>query len=240
MIFAGICAGGRGTRLKSETPKQFLLLGGKPIISYSAETFLSCGEIEKIFIAVSEEYVEHCKKLFTDPRIKVIKGGCDRSETVALLAEACEKYGKGASQEDILVTHDAARPFVTAETIRRTVAAAESFGACGTALSSSDTVLQCENGFVAAAPPRSEMYLAQTPQTFKLGVFNNVWSRLDDSEKRSATDVCGMFFRAGVRVKIVEGDKKCFKITVREDMERAENLLTGTVKTTPNLSKIDN
>ena len=229
MIFGGICAGGQGTRFSSEArsdiPKQFLLLDGKPVISYSVETFLQCEEIERVFIAVSEEYTEHCEKLFSPygEKVKIIRGGASRGDTVALLAEECER--NGADEGDILVTHDAARPFVTTEAIRRCVQAAKDCGVSGTALPASDTVLKCENGFVTAAPKRSEMYLAQTPQCFKIGGFNEVWGRLSEGEKELATDVCGMFFRAGVKVKLVEGDKECFKITFAEDLDRAEEML---------------
>lgn len=228
MVFAGICGGGQGTRFKSETnsgtPKQFLLLGGKPVISYCVETFLSCKEIEKVFVAVSEEYISYTEKLLSDPRVKVIKGGDSRGETVARLVKECENYS-GASENDILVTHDAARPFVTPAAVGRSVEAARIYGASGTTLPASDTVLECREGFVTGAPPRSEMYLAQTPQCFKIGLFNEIWGKLSREEKAAATDVCGMFYRAGAAVKIVEGDKECFKITYGEDMERAEQWL---------------
>ena len=230
MIFGGICAGGKGTRLntelnmntqkRSETPKQFLLLEGKPIIAYSVESFLSCKEIEKVFVAVPDEFLDFCSKLFTDRRVKVIKGGKTRAETVAILAEHCERHGGG--EEDVLVTHDAARPFVSGELIKKSIAAAKEHGVCGTALPATDTVLRCNNdGFVTAAPLRSEMFLAQTPQSFKLGLFNKVWSALSAKERENATDVCGMFFRTGVKVKIIEGEKSCFKITFSEDIEKA-------------------
>ncbi len=224
MIFAGICAGGKGTRLSadgySSLPKQFMLLGEKPVIAYSVESFLLCREIKTVFIAVSEDFFEHCEGLFREPRIKTIRGGKNRAETVAALAAACREYG--GTDGDILVTHDAARPFVSKEVIRRCVEAAEEYGAAGAALPASDTVLRCERGLVADAPPRSEMFLAQTPQSFKLGLFHKVWSGLSQKEKEEATDVCGMFYRAGERVRIVEGEKQCFKITFGEDMEKAE------------------
>lgn len=230
MLFAGICAGGQGTRFKSgvkpefsNTPKQFLLLEGKPVISYCVETFLRWGKADKIFVAAAEEYIDYCEKLFADKRVKVIKGGKTRGDTVALLVKECEKYG--AEKDDILATHDAARPFVTTEGIERSVEAAKEHGASGTALPASDTVLECRGGFVAGAPARSGMYLAQTPQCFKIGVFNEVWERLSEAERESATDVCGMIWRAGGKVRIVEGDKECFKITFEEDFYRAEELL---------------
>lgn len=223
MVFVGICAGGQGTRLNSDIPKQFLLLNGKPVIAYSAEKFLQFEGIDKIFIAVSEDYFEYTRQLFPNKKIEIVKGGQTRSETVEILVRECEK--RGGSDDDILITHDAARPFLSNKMISECLEAARECGASGTAVPATDTVLRCENGFVTSAPPRSEMFLAQTPQCFRVGIFNQVWNSLSEEEREWATDICGMFFRAGVNVKIVKGDERCFKITVREDLQRAENLL---------------
>jgi len=193
------------------------------MISYSVETFLRCERIEKVFVAVSEEFISRCEALFRDPRVKVIKGGETRGDTVAKLVKECEKCG--AAYEDVLATHDAARPFVKLDAVENAIEAARVYGASGTALPATDTVLKCRNGFVTAAPSRSEMFLAQTPQCFKIGVFNEAWEKLSEEEKALSTDVCGMLCRAGVTVKIVEGSKECFKITFEEDMERAEEQL---------------
>ena len=223
MLFAGICAGGKGERFGGDTPKQFLQLRGKPVIMHSVEAFLQCGEIGCVFAAVSEEWIERCREMFAQyDRVAVVQGGSDRGETVARLVEAA--FAEGGSDNDVIATHDAARPFVSPDVIRRCAAAAEKFGVGGTALAASDTVLQCVDGIVTAAPPRSEMFLAQTPQCFKLGLFREVWGRLPEEEKKAATDVCGMFFRAGVEVRIVEGARECFKITTEEDMRRAERI----------------
>lgn len=223
MVFAGICAGGKGQRLGGDLPKQFLPLKGKPMIMHSVKAFLQCAEIERIFIAVSGEWVEYCRELFTQyDSITVITGGADRGETVARLADAA--FAGGGSEEDVLATHDAARPFVTAGIIERCVAAAKEYGVSGTAVAATDTVLQCQGGFVSAAPDRKEMFLAQTPQCFRLGAFREVWGKMSDTEKKAATDVCGMFCRVGARVKIIEGDVRCFKITTAEDLERAERI----------------
>lgn len=221
MIFAGICAGGKGERFGGDVPKQFLLLNGKPVIMYSTEAFLQCGEIDNILVAVSSDWVEYCRELFAGlDRVSVILGGADRGETVERLVNGA--FGLGACEGDIIATHDAARPFVAVETIRRCVAAAKEWGVSGAAIAATDTVLQCREGVVVAAPKRSEMFLAQTPQCFRLGLFREVWGGLSESEKRAATDVCGMFCRAGVEVRIVEGSAECFKITTAEDLKRAE------------------
>ena len=223
MIFAGICAGGKGERFGGDMPKQFLPLKGKPMIMHSVETFLRCKEIGRVFVAVGDEWMKYCQELLAQyDSITVIQGGSDRGETVERLVEAA--YAAGGSDGDMIATHDAARPFVSTDLIRRCVSAAEKYGVSGAAVAATDTVLQCRNGAVVAAPDRKEMFLAQTPQCFKLGAFREVWGRLSSEEKKAATDVCGMFCRAGAEVRIVEGDGKCFKITTAEDMERAEHV----------------
>lgn len=221
MIFAGICAGGKGERFGGDVPKQFLPLKGKPMLLHSVEAFLRCEEIGRVFVAVSSEWLGYCRELVEQyERVDVAEGGRDRGETVERLVEAA--FAAGGGDDDIIATHDAARPFVNVEVIRRCVRAAEVYGVSGTAVAAVDTVLQCRGGVVVAAPDRREMFLAQTPQCFRLGAFRKVWMGLSDEEKRGATDVCGMFCRAGVEVRIVEGCNRCFKITAKEDLERAE------------------
>ncbi len=224
MYFGGICAGGFGTRFGGDIPKQYLTLKGKPVILYSVEEMLKSGKIEKVFAAVSKDYIQYCKELFKNykSQVEVIEGGADRSETVALLAEKALQTG---GENDILITHDAARPLVTSDTFLKCALAAEEYGVSGTAIAATDTVLQCRDGFVAAAPNRKEMFLAQTPQCFKLGLFKEVWQSLSEKEKHSATDVCGMFFRAGKKVKIVEGEIRGQKITLKEDIKRLEDFM---------------
>ncbi|MCM1297994.1 MAG: 2-C-methyl-D-erythritol 4-phosphate cytidylyltransferase [Firmicutes bacterium] len=222
MIFGGICAGGNGTRLGGDTPKQFLMLKNKPVICYSAEAMLKFDRLDKLFIAVGKDKTDYCKKLFCDKRIEIIQGGETRNETMVLLAEKALKAG---SQEDILITHDAARPFVDLDTIVSTAEAAEKYGAAAACIPASDTVLRCCDGFLREAPPREEMYLAQTPQAFRIGLFLSVWNRLSQKEKALATDICGIFDKRLVTVKITEGSINCFKITYKEDLERAEAML---------------
>lgn len=219
MFFAGICAGGSGTRFGGTVPKQFTELNGKPVIAYSVEELLKWEGLKHIFIAVSKEYTDYCRGLFASPRITVIESGRLRSETVALLAEAAIGE-RDTDKDDVLLTHDAARPLVSLDTMKRCAAAAVEYGVSGTAVRAVDTVLRCKDGFVMEAPPREEMWLAQTPQCFKLGLFKEVWGTMTEEEKEAATDVCGMFFRKGIKVKIVEGEEKGGKITVKEDLEK--------------------
>lgn len=218
MVYAGICASGNGTRFGGALPKQFVELNGKPVIAYSVEELLKWEELKRIYIAVSREYADYCGELFSDPRIRVIEGGEIRSETVALLAEAAMRE-PNAHENDVMLTHDAVRPFVGLETMKRCARAAEIYGVSGTAIAAVDTVLRCKDGFVTEAPPREEMLLAQTPQCFRLGMFKEAWGTMTKQEREAATDVCGMFYRKGFRVRIVEGEKQGGKITVKEDLE---------------------
>lgn len=215
MYFGAICAAGKGTRFGGDIPKQYILLKGKPVIAYSVQEMLKCPQIEKIFVAVSVDYIGYCKGLFPDSRVEVIGGGASRSETVAIMAEKALEIG---SENDIMITHDAARPLVSKETFILCAEAAKEYGVSGTAVPAADTVLQCRDGFVYAAPTRNEMFLAQTPQCFKLGLFKEVWDNISEEEKQKATDACGMFFRAGKQVRIVEGEQKGIKITARQDL----------------------
>lgn len=222
MIFAGICAGGSGTRIGGEIPKQYLLLKGKPIISYSVEAFLKCEEVGKILIAVSRDRIDYCKALFPNQKIEVIEGGETRNDTMAILVKKALETG---TKSDILITHDAARPFVTEKAIKNAAEGAKEYGGATAAVPASDTVLQCKGGLLKLAPPREEMFLAQTPQAFKIGLFLSIWESLDEKEKNSATDLCGIFSKRNAPVKITEGDRCCFKITYKEDLERAEQFL---------------
>lgn len=223
MVFGGICAAGSGSRVGGEVPKQFLPIKGKPMLAYSVEAFLRVREIERVYVAVNESWVEYCEKLFADEkRVCVISGGANRAETVERLVNAVAENGGG--DDDIIATHDAARPFISCELIQWCVKAAEEYGVSGAAIAATDTVLRCEGGFITGAPPREEMFLAQTPQCFKVGIFRKVWNNLSEEDKAKATDVCGMMFRAGVKVKIVEGEKGCFKITTAEELEMVEKL----------------
>ena len=223
MVFGGICAAGSGSRIGGEVPKQFLPIKGKPMLTYSVEAFLRLKEIERIYVAVNENWTEYCEKLFADEKqVCVISGGANRAETVERLVNAVVENGGG--DNDVIVTHDAARPFVSCELIQCCVKAADEYGVSGAAIAATDTVLRCEGGFITDAPPREKMFLAQTPQCFKIGLFKRVRDSLSEEEKAKATDVCGMMFRAGVGVRIVEGEKNCFKVTTAEELEMAEKL----------------
>src|SRR5690625_3249714 len=118
MIYAGILAGGKGTRMGNvPMPKQFLSLNDKPIIVHTVEKFILNNEFENIIIATPKEWVNHTndilKKYQLDlPKVKVVEGGSDRNETIMSVIDYIDET-HSLSDDDILVTHDAVRPFLT-------------------------------------------------------------------------------------------------------------------------------
>jgi len=136
MIFAAIVAGGVGTRLGSNIPKQFLMLGNKPIIIHTVEKFLLCSKFDAIYIGIHENWLPYAKDIFaknnlTSKKIYFSQGGENRNLTIMNIIKDIEtKFGE--SNEHILVTHDAVRPFVTLRIIEENINAAKKFGACDT------------------------------------------------------------------------------------------------------------
>ena len=229
MVTAAIAAGGSGHRMGTETPKQFLEIAGVPVIIRTISVFLENPLIDHIIVGIHPGWCEHLNGLIEiyikdSSKISVIAGGADRNGTICNMVEkAAESFS--LCDDDIFLTHDAARPFVESRIIAANIDAAGKYGVCTSAIAAADTILRCtEDGFVRDIPARREMYQCQTPQSFKYGLFKKVVSQLSEEELAAATDVSGLFLLMGYEVKIVEGSINNFKITYPEDLERAESL----------------
>lgn len=216
-VSALIAAGGRGLRFGSALPKQFLSLGGRSILERSVDAFRHSDVIDDVVVALPPELAESPPPslLVGGKRIEIVAGGARRQDSVA------NAFARVVNRADIVVIHDAARPFVTDETIRRTVAAAAESGAAIAALPALDTVKRAgANGVVTATLPREEIYLAQTPQAFRTSVLREALALRSD-----ATDEATLAEQAGHLVQIVEGDSRNLKITTPADLAMAERLL---------------
>ena len=152
MIYAGILAGGTGTRMGiSNMPKQFLDLGNKPIIIHTIEKFLLEPEIERIVVGVHEDWVSHAEDLveqyvptFRD-RIIITPGGVDRNTTIENIIKRINEY-KELTDEDIVVTHDSVRPFITLRIIKDNIRLAKESDAVDTVVEAVDTIDKSTNG----------------------------------------------------------------------------------------------
>lgn len=227
MVVAGIVAGGTGSRMGQSTkPKQFLDVADKPIVVHTIEKFMASPVIDYIVIGVhsdwENELQELIKKYFNDnERIAVTVGGATRNDTIKNIVEvAKEKFM--ADENTIMVTHDAVRPFVTLKMIEENVNAAEEYGVCDTVIGATDTIVQSDDGrYVTNIPVRSEMYQSQTPQSFKIGIFDEVYDDMSEEELNVVTDACKMFYLRGYKVKLVAGDVSNIKITYPFDLKMA-------------------
>ncbi len=227
MIFAGIVAGGTGTRMGADIPKQFLKIGEKPIIIHTISRFLENKNIEKIYLGVHPDWIEYTNKILSEynldnSRISIIKGGTDRNSTVFNIIDLIvNEYN--INDSDIILTHDGVRPFVTQKVINNNIDAALKYGACGTYIPAVDTIIRSQDGnIVSEVPPRPEMFQAQTPQSFNILKLKNTYKSLTEVEKEKLTDTCSVFTIKGLPIHIVEGDVLNMKITTAHDLKIAD------------------
>lgn len=228
MIFAAIVAGGVGSRMNISTmPKQFLPLGDKPIIIYTLEKFLLSKKIDYIYIGVHSIWISHMKVLLDEfnidkSRIRISQGGADRNSTIFnIIADIEKEFGE--SDEHIIVTHDAVRPFVTLRMIDENIEAAFKYGACNTVIPEVDTIIVSEDGnIISDMPDRSKIYHSQTPQSFNINLLKRLYNALSDEERLTLTDACKICVMGGVEVKLLKGDASNMKITTVGDYNIAK------------------
>ena len=225
MIYAIIAAGGIGSRMGSDMPKQYIKVGGKEIIRHTAEKFSAISRIDKVIILCPEDWVSFTKSLFTDEKITVISGGTTRNDTLMKAIDFIEATD-GLSEETLLVTHDAVRPFVTAEIIENNIDALIKYGATGTAIPATDTIFESrDKEVISTVPDRSKLFQAQTPQCFGALKLRELYNSLSDSEKEILTDACKIYTIKGYDVHLVKGHVSNIKITYPYDLIVAEAIL---------------
>ncbi|WP_456028550.1 IspD/TarI family cytidylyltransferase [Ruminococcus sp.] len=229
MIFAGIVAGGCGSRVKSAViPKQFIEIGGVPIIVRTVRAFLAVDSIDVVYVGIKPDWHEYTDKLFErfgidKKRVRVINGGADRNGTVMNIANAIyAEYGE--NEKDIILTHDAVRPFVTEKIIRDNISAMAKHSACGTYMPAADTIIRSDGEKVRETLNRSELYQAQTPQTFRLGELRRNYYSLSEEQNKKLTDTCSVFTACNEDIYLVVGDALNFKITTDSDLRMANAL----------------
>lgn len=220
MNYALILAGGSGTRLGGDVPKQFLDLAGRPVIAWSMKAFNDTEDITGIVVACPEAYRENVWEIGEangiGKLVAVVAGGETR-QLSAYNALTAIDY----SDDDIVLIHDAARPFVTSAVIRDCIEAADAFGAASTYVKVTDTIAEAWDGFVAAIPDRSSLYNTQTPQSFRYGIIRRSHDRARAAGAINSSDDVRLVMDAGTRVRVVEGDYRNIKITTPYDMALA-------------------
>ena len=231
MVIAGIVAGGIGSRMgNSAVPKQFLEIGEKPVIIHTIEKFLVSSDIDYVVVGVHADWQDYMEDLINkyldkEERVVVTAGDSNRNGTIQKIIEKAEEVW-GIDDETIFVTHDAVRPFISLKIISDNVEAAKKFGVCDTVTAATDTIVQSSNQeYISEIPVRSEMYQGQTPQSFKYGIFKEVYNSMTKEELEIVTDACKMFFLRNYKVHLVEGSISNFKITYPFDLKMAKIMM---------------
>jgi len=232
-VTAIIAAGGRGHRFGNAGPKQLLSIGGRPILERSIAAFASHPSIDAIVVALPPELADEPPAYLRSAQASarqgigkplcIVAGGARRQDSVANAFAAADR------QSDVIVIHDAARPFASADLIGRTVAAAAESGAAVAAVQSRDTVKRATGSSVVSGLSRTvietlardTIYLAQTPQAFQRDVLRRALE-MGARDGVDATDEAALVELAGLPVRLVDGDASNIKITTPEDMALGE------------------
>jgi 2-C-methyl-D-erythritol 4-phosphate cytidylyltransferase/2-C-methyl-D-erythritol 2,4-cyclodiphosphate synthase len=233
-VTAIIAAGGRGHRLGNAEPKQLLSIGGRPILERSIAAFASHPSIDAIVVALPQELADEPPAYLRSAQasarqgigkpMSIVAGGARRQDSVANAFAVVDRHS------DVIVIHDAARPFASADLIARTVAAAAESGAAVAAVQSRDTVKRATEGSsvvsgfsrtVSETLARDTIYLAQTPQAFQRDILRRALE-IGARDGVDATDEAALVELAGLPVRLVDGDASNIKITTLEDMALGE------------------
>lgn len=210
-----LLAAGSGERLGLSTPKAFVRLAGRPMLVHAATSAHECPEVASILAVVPEGWEDAARELL-DPigPHAVVSGGVTRQASVraALAAE---------SSGDVLVCHDAARPFASPALYSAVVSALAGADGAVPVLAVADTVKRVRGGIVDATEPREGLALAQTPQAFDARALRDAHDRAE-REGVEVTDDAAALEWAGYRVSAVPGEARNFKVTTPEDLARAE------------------
>lgn len=225
--YAIIVGGGAGSRMGHSTPKQFLELGGKPILMHTMEAFARSPSQPKIILVLKKDSEPYWLELIAHYGFSVehqlVEGGESRFHSVKNALETIKAQEQDL--ENVLVSiHDGVRPFVSDVLIEETYKAAMEFGAVVTATTSRDSLREMvERGGINRAVDRTKFYLVQTPQTF-LGQV--IFRAYDLDYSPAFTDDASVVECFGHPIHIVNGDTQNIKITFIEDLAISEAILS--------------
>jgi 2-C-methyl-D-erythritol 4-phosphate cytidylyltransferase len=224
-IAAILPAAGMGTRMGAETPKQFLELGGVPLVIFTLQRLAACSAITHFYIATLPEEIAALELRASKEKlgrpVRVLRGGTTRQESVARALEEVP------ADTEIVLVHDAVRPFVTREQVERVIAEARKCGAAILGIPATDTIKEVKRvsqpedvALITATIRRERIVLAQTPQAFRYALLREVFASAA-KDGATASDEASLVERLGHDVHVVHGSDRNIKITRPADLELA-------------------
>jgi 2-C-methyl-D-erythritol 4-phosphate cytidylyltransferase len=207
--------------------KQFLTIGGVPVLVHCLRAFAMVERVGEILVAVRASEMERVSALVSrfglEGKVRVVEGGENRQMSVANALHALD-----CADDDVVLVHDAVRPLIDAATIERTIDAVEKHGAAIVGLPAVDTIKQVERtadgAIITSTIPRERVVQAQTPQGARCGLMKRAFAEAE-ADEFAGTDEASLLERAGIGVWVVAGSARNFKITQPGDLELAEYYL---------------
>lgn len=220
-------AGGSGSRMGADRPKQFLEVMGKTIIEWSIIAFSQVKEVDEVCIVCRKDWMDEVRSLVEKGNYTkvthILPGGRERYDS------SLSAIGAYANDDEVrLLLHDSVRPLVSQRIIHDCIRALDEFEAVDVAIPSTDTLIEVnEDGIITRTPKRSMMRNVQTPQGFRLGTIRRAYELALQDPAFETTDDCGVVFRylPDVPIKVIEGETTNIKITYPQDILMMEQVL---------------
>lgn len=228
MTYAIILSGGIGSRMESDTPKQYIEVNGKPIFIFCLQTFLNVQAIDAIVIGVAKEW-----KSFVERTVEALKPqkkifyavpGETRQYSIFNALKVVKEIG--GKDDDLVIIHDAARPLVSKELIQRCLDGCKETDGVLPVIPVKDTIYQSTDKIhVTNLLNRSELFAGQAPEVFRLGVYLQQHEDMPREELLKINGSTEIAFKGGLNVKLIPGDEMNFKITTPEDLSNFESII---------------
>ncbi len=229
MNTAIILAGGVGSRMGVDRPKQFLMVNDKPIISYCFDIFQNHSEIDNIVVVVNDKWKSFVEEYAQKYNITKICGYAPAGKTRQhSIYNGLKCIYKNASNTDIVIIHDAARPLVSNEIISDCIKGATEYDGAMPVISVKDTVYLSKDGkSIEKLLKRSELFAGQAPESFKFKRYFEIHNNVSDEEISLTAGSSEIAYRHGMNITMVKGSERNLKITTIEDLETFETILKG-------------
>lgn len=228
MAIALLLSGGTGTRMRLSIPKQYVEVCGKPVIEYCLKTILSHNDIDMLIVGVSDEWLSFVKdcvfRIGASIPVYYSKPGDIRQGTIINALQIAKQHG--ATDSDIVLIHDAARPLLTSKLISDCLEACKEVDAVLPVIPVKDTTyLSCDGSHIDSLLERKTLWNGQAPEAFKFGSYYDANLKLTEEELNRITGSTEVSYRAGLKCVLIPGDTNNFKITTPEDLSNFESII---------------